>query len=72
MTPYSTSQVAKLLGIGYDTLHRWIQENRIDAPKAEFVGGVRVRLWNPKDIEAVKKYKELHYWGKGRRRKKRK
>lgn len=72
MTTYSTPQVAKLLGIGYDTLHRWIQEKKIAAPRPEFIGGVRVRLWGTKDIDVARQYKKLHYWGKGRRRKKRK
>jgi excisionase family DNA binding protein len=69
MTNYSTSQVAKLLGIGYDTLHRWIQQKKIPAPKAQLVGGVRVRLWSKKDIEAAEQYKASHYWGKGSTRK---
>ena len=65
MTNYSTPQVAKLLGIGYDTLHRWIQQKKLLAPKAQLVGGLRVRLWSKKDIEAAEQYKAAHYWGKG-------
>jgi excisionase family DNA binding protein len=72
MKTYSTSQVASLLGIGYDTLHRWIQEKKITAPKTQLLGGVRVRLWSERDVEIAKHYKAEHYWGKGSRRKKHK
>ena len=68
MTTYSTAQVADLLGIGTDTLHRWIKEKKVAAPDLQFVGGVKVRLWAEKDVETVKKYKAHHYWGRGRRR----
>jgi excisionase family DNA binding protein len=66
---YSTVQVAKLLGIGYDTLHRWIQEKKVAAPKPQSLGGVRIRLWTDADVAMVKKYKAEHYWGRGSRRK---
>lgn len=68
MTSYSTAQVADLLGIGTDTLHRWIKEKKVPAPDLQFVGGVKVRLWAEKDVETVKKYKAHYYWGRGRRR----
>jgi len=69
MKTCSTVQAAKLLGIGYDTLHRWIHEGKIEAPEIHFVGGVKVRLWTDVDIERVKKYKNNSFWGKGSRRK---
>jgi excisionase family DNA binding protein len=72
MAAYSTAQVAEVLGIGTDTLHRWLKEKKVAAPKLSFVGGVKVRLWSNADLDAAKKYKAEHYWGKGARRKPRK
>ena len=69
MKTYSTIQAAKLLGIASGTFHRWIRENRIEAPPAETLGGMQVRLWNDADIAKVRKYKAEHYWGKGGRKK---
>jgi excisionase family DNA binding protein len=68
MATYSTAQVADLLGIGTDTLHRWIKEKKVPAPNLQLIGGVKVRLWSEKDVETVKKYKLHHYWGRGSRR----
>jgi excisionase family DNA binding protein len=62
-------QAAKLLGIGNDTLHRWIHAGKIEAPKIQLVGGVKVRLWTDVDVERVKEYKVNSFWGKGSQRK---
>jgi hypothetical protein len=72
MAAYSTAQVAEILEIGTDTLHRWLKEKKVAAPKLSFVGGVKVRLWSNVDLDAAKKYKAEHYWGKGAPRKRRK
>jgi transposase len=69
MTGYSTAQVAEILGIGTDTLHRWLKQKRVVAPNLQLVGGVKVRLWSEAQLNAVKKYKASHYWGKGGLRK---
>ncbi len=69
MKTYSTVEVAKLLGVGNDTLHRWIHSKVIPAPPVQRLGKVSVRLWTEKDVEKVKKYKTSHYWGKGGRKK---
>jgi excisionase family DNA binding protein len=69
MKTYSTVEVAKLLGVGNDTLHRWIHSSVIPAPPVQRLGKVSVRLWTEKDVEKVKKYKTSHYWGKGGRKK---
>jgi excisionase family DNA binding protein len=69
MKTYSTVEVAKLLGVGNDTLHRWIHSKVIPAPPIQRLGKVSVRLWTDKDMEKVKKYKTSHYWGKGGRKK---
>ena len=72
MAAYSTAQVAEVLGIGTDTLHRWLKEKKVIAPKISFVGGVKVRLWSEAELDAARKYKAEHYWGKGAPRKRRK
>jgi excisionase family DNA binding protein len=73
MATYSTAQVAEILGVGSDTLHRWLKQKKVAAPELRFVGGVKVRLWSEAELDAAKKYKARHYWGKGssRERKKR-
>lgn len=68
MSTYSTAQVAEILEIGTDTLHRWLKEKKVVAPKLSFVGGVKVRLWSDQDLDAAKCYKAQHYWGKGARK----
>jgi DNA-binding transcriptional MerR regulator len=66
---YSTLQVSKMLGVGSDTLHRWIREKKVLAPPVQFVGGIRFRLWTQADIDKARKYMVRHYWGKGSPRK---
>jgi len=70
MKTYSTIEVARLLGIGNDTLHRWIHTKRVPAPPLQSVGGLSIRLWTKADVENVREYKRKHYWGKGSRRRK--
>lgn len=66
----STLQVAKLIGITPDTLHRWIREGRVDAPPIQSLAGMKVRLWSEEDIDKVRKYKAEKYRKKPRRKKK--
>lgn len=72
MKSCSTVQVAKLLGIGTDTLHRWMREKKVPTPPAQAVGGMSVRLWSEDDIEKVRTYKAEHYWGRGGRKSRKK
>jgi hypothetical protein len=65
---YSTIEVAGLLDITSDTLHRWIREKKVAAPDIQALGPFRVRLWTVQEIEAVRKYKAERYWGKGGRK----
>lgn len=69
MKTYSTVKVAKMLGIGWSTLYRWIVDGKVKAPPVQSLGGVQVRLWTADDIEGVRKYKDKHFWGKGGRNK---
>jgi DNA-binding transcriptional MerR regulator len=66
---YSTIEVARMLKVTSDTLHRWIREKKVPAPDAQLLGPFRVRLWTLEDIEIVRKYKAERYWGKGGRKK---
>jgi excisionase family DNA binding protein len=68
MRNYSTAQAARILGIGRQTLHRWIAAGAVAAPRLSNVGGVKVRIWTLRDLEQVRKYKEENY-RKGRGRK---
>jgi len=69
MKTYSTVKVAKMLGIGWSTLHRWIVEGKVEAPPVHSLDGFRIRRWNEEDIAKVRQYKTQHYWGKGGRKK---
>jgi DNA-binding transcriptional MerR regulator len=66
---YSTIEVARILDITSDTLHRWIREKKVPAPEMQSLGPFQVRLWTAEDIDLVRKYKAEHYWGKGGRKK---
>jgi len=75
MPTFSTVKVAKMLGIGWSTLYRWIVDGKVKAPPVQSLNGLEIRLWTEGDIERLKKYKKEHYWGRGckkpRKRKKR-
>lgn len=72
MKTRSTVQVARLLSVGTDTLHRWMREKKVPTPPVETIGGMSVRLWSEEDVEKARIYKAQHYWGRGgRKRKKR-
>lgn len=68
MKSYSTAQVARLLKIGRQTLHRWMAIGAVSPPRRRKVGGVTVRIWAAADVERVRKYKQQNY-RKGRGRK---
>ena len=72
MKTYSTVQVAKILEIGTDTLHRWMREKKVPTPPMQSIGGVTVRLWSEDDLDRAKKYKTNYYWGRGGRKKRKK
>ena len=67
---YSTVQVARKLKIAQQTLHRWMRAGKVKAPPKRKITGVTVRVWTPRDVERVRKYKAAHYRkGRGRKRK---
>jgi DNA-binding transcriptional MerR regulator len=65
---YSTAEVAEMVEITWDTLHRWMREKKIPIPPPKTLGKLKVRLWTDADIREVRKYKANHYWGKGGRK----
>jgi hypothetical protein len=69
---YSTVQFAKMLGISWSTLHRWIESKKIQAPTIQALGSVQVRLWTQGDLEIARKYKGEHYRKKPNRKNRKK
>jgi len=72
MKTYSTVQVAELLEIGTDTLHRWMREKKVPTPPLQSVGGMSIRMWSEEDVTKARTYKAKHYWGRGGRKKRKK
>ena len=68
MSPISTEEAARLVGIGRNTLERWIREGKV-TPKTVRVGRKNYRLWTEREIEKLRYVKEKNY-RKGRGRKK--
>jgi excisionase family DNA binding protein len=65
MSSYSTSEVAKLLGVSKNTLLRWLYAGKIAEPRHHTNGGQDVRIWVERDLSRVRRYKNANYW-KGR------
>jgi excisionase family DNA binding protein len=58
---YSTGDAAKAVGITRATLQAWIASGKIEAPKAQDFGKVRVRLWSESDVAQLRRAKEKLY-----------
>jgi predicted site-specific integrase-resolvase len=72
MRTYSTVEVAELVDVSWDTLNRWIREQKFPVPPIKAVGRVKIRLWDDAEVQQVLKYKREHYRGKGSPKKRRK
>ncbi len=72
MNIYSTKRVAQMVGISLATLHRWLlySEPRLREPRRMKNGGINIRIWTPRDVERVRKYKAAHYLKERGRKKK--
>lgn len=57
-----------MAGISVGTLERWLASGKLGSPQRLEIGSRVVRIWIPKDVERVKKYKAANY-RKGRGRK---
>ncbi len=71
MKSLSTAEVVKRIGVNRRTLYRWLYSGKIPEPKRGRLAGRSFRIWTPRDVERVKKYKAARY-RKGRGRKKKK
>ena len=54
---YTTRQVAKKIGVGYQTLLRWLYAKDLAEPDRIILGGASVRLWTEADLKRARKYK---------------
>jgi len=73
MKTYTTVQAAKELGIGRDTLYRWMKAKKVKGSRLLRVGtgaAVQVRLWTERDLAAIRRWmKENPYKGRGQKAK---
>jgi predicted site-specific integrase-resolvase len=68
MSPLSTVQVAKAVGVTRVTLERWLSSGKVRRPKTISIGSGTFRKWTTADVKRVRKFKEENY-RKGRGRK---
>lgn len=54
MNGLSSRDAARKLGLSFTSLNRYIAAKKIPFPPLVRVGGVRVRIWNGKDIARVR------------------
>ena len=54
MKGYSTREAAKILGISFTSMNRYIADKKIPVPPLMEVAGIRARLWSDRDIEKVR------------------
>lgn len=69
---YPISEAARRLGVHRATLHRWIEQGHVPSPAVESIAGVRLRYWTKSEFKRVEAYKRMKYWGRGKKRSKRK
>ena len=55
MNRYSTSDVARKLGIHPDTLAHYIEAGKVPAPEIVRVGAKTIHMWTEEQIEHVRK-----------------
>ncbi len=67
---YSTEAAAKMAGVHWTTLHRWLRAGGVRPSVSVPMDGRTLWRWTDADVERVRKYKAVHY-RKGRGRKKR-
>jgi excisionase family DNA binding protein len=66
---FTTSEVAKKIGIHLVTLQRWIKAGKVRAPAPTLIGAVGYRLWSADDVQKVKAIKQTSYRKGGGRKK---
>lgn len=71
MKSYTTGQVAKLVGVGRDTIYRWLRSGKIPAGETTRLGAMQVMVWTDRELAAIREYIKKHpYDGRGRKREK--
>jgi hypothetical protein len=55
---YTTKQVATSIGVGYQTLLRWLYAKHLAEPERIKLGGASVRLWTKADLQRARKQKK--------------
>ena len=63
---YTTREVAKTLGVAYQTLLRWLYSKNLAEPERMLYGGQNLMLWTKADIARARKYKleSSRKWGR--------
>lgn len=54
MIYFSTDEAARRLGIGTASLHRYVAQKKVPAPKATRLGKRDMRAWTKKDVEKLR------------------
>jgi hypothetical protein len=54
---YTTREVAKEIGVGHQTLLRWLYAKQLAEPERMKYGGQNLRLWTKDDLKRARKYK---------------
>ena len=54
---YTTTEAADRIGVSRQTLHAWIKEGKVSAPKPLAIGKHTIRLWKKADIDEARKFK---------------
>jgi excisionase family DNA binding protein len=55
---FSTSEVAKLVGVSVDTIYRWVREGRLEDPERIKIGKLEVRVWTEQDLQRALSLRE--------------
>ncbi len=58
---YSSSEVAKLIGVSKRTLLQWLYAGKLAEPQSKTFGGVSSRVWSAADLERARAFKESSY-----------
>ena len=54
---YTTKQVAKKIGAGYQTMLCWLYAKKLAEPERLILGGATIRLWTDADLQRARKFK---------------
>jgi predicted DNA-binding transcriptional regulator AlpA len=57
MSPLSTFEVAKAIGIHQATLERWLASGKLESPKQLRIGQKVFRDWTKEDVDRARKLK---------------